>query len=257
MNSPIPGQEVKVTDVRMPFGSMVLFTVKWAIASIPALVILIVAGAAFWGVAAGFLGSLVNPSRRVVTSTMSDTVSPGPLVVDSVAVSAGSIGNESSVSKRPARTDSPTAKRPATGDKSPPKRAANSAAAASTPPTNGDSAAPKGSGVAKTPRSKRSTDNKIAAAQEQPTARGAAVDSIQQGYASQLQTEYAGQGADAHVEVRRAPEGETLYITGSACKRSLVFNLRDAMLAKGMGRPVFVRVACHNSTDNSNYAEKF
>jgi hypothetical protein len=33
-------QEVVVTDVQMNFGSMVLFVVKWAIASIPALLIL-------------------------------------------------------------------------------------------------------------------------------------------------------------------------------------------------------------------------
>jgi len=31
-------QEVTVTDIRMPFGSMVLFMVKWAVASIPALI---------------------------------------------------------------------------------------------------------------------------------------------------------------------------------------------------------------------------
>jgi len=33
-------KEVVVTDIRMPFGSMVVFMVKWAIAAIPALVIL-------------------------------------------------------------------------------------------------------------------------------------------------------------------------------------------------------------------------
>ena len=34
------GREVVVTDIRMPFISMVFFMVKWAIASIPALIIL-------------------------------------------------------------------------------------------------------------------------------------------------------------------------------------------------------------------------
>lgn len=29
-----------ITDVKMPFGSMVVFMVKWALASIPAIVIL-------------------------------------------------------------------------------------------------------------------------------------------------------------------------------------------------------------------------
>jgi hypothetical protein len=33
-------QQVIVTDVRMPFGSMVVFMVKWAIAAIPAFMIL-------------------------------------------------------------------------------------------------------------------------------------------------------------------------------------------------------------------------
>ena len=34
------GQRVVVTDVDMPFGSMVQFMVKWALASIPAAIIL-------------------------------------------------------------------------------------------------------------------------------------------------------------------------------------------------------------------------
>jgi len=36
--------EVTVVDIKMRFGSMVVFMVKWAIASIPALVILVVIG---------------------------------------------------------------------------------------------------------------------------------------------------------------------------------------------------------------------
>ncbi len=64
MNNDSPRQEVRVTDIRMPFGSMVLFMVKWAIASIPALIILVVVGAALWGTAAALLVSLITPSRR-------------------------------------------------------------------------------------------------------------------------------------------------------------------------------------------------
>lgn len=45
--------EVVVTDVRMPFMSMVVFMVKWAIASIPAFIILfiiaMIIGALFGG----------------------------------------------------------------------------------------------------------------------------------------------------------------------------------------------------------------
>jgi len=32
--------KVEITDIRMPFGSMVWFMVKWAVASIPAIIIL-------------------------------------------------------------------------------------------------------------------------------------------------------------------------------------------------------------------------
>lgn len=37
-------REVVVTDIQMPFNSMVFFMVKWAIASIPAISILMIAG---------------------------------------------------------------------------------------------------------------------------------------------------------------------------------------------------------------------
>ena len=51
-------QEITVTDIQMPFRSMVLFTVKWAVASIPALIILVLLGTVFWGVAIGVLSSM-------------------------------------------------------------------------------------------------------------------------------------------------------------------------------------------------------
>jgi hypothetical protein len=57
-------QEVEVTDIRMRFSSMVLFMVKWAISSIPALIILVVLGAALWGVAIGLFMSLAGISRQ-------------------------------------------------------------------------------------------------------------------------------------------------------------------------------------------------
>lgn len=46
--------EVVVTDIRMPFLSMVTFMIKWAIASIPAVVALVILSAFVWGV---FLGT--------------------------------------------------------------------------------------------------------------------------------------------------------------------------------------------------------
>jgi hypothetical protein len=45
---------VVVTDIRMPFWSMVVFMVKWAIAAIPAFLILIV----IWAVIMGLLGRM-------------------------------------------------------------------------------------------------------------------------------------------------------------------------------------------------------
>jgi len=53
MNDPQDdGREVVVTDIRMPFTSMVTFMVKWAIAAIPAMVIL----AVLWYLLAILLG---------------------------------------------------------------------------------------------------------------------------------------------------------------------------------------------------------
>ena len=48
--------EVVVVDIRIPFGSMITLMVKWAIASIPAFLILLILGALVVGV----LGALVS-----------------------------------------------------------------------------------------------------------------------------------------------------------------------------------------------------
>ena len=44
---------VEITDIKMPFGSMVVFMVKWAIASIPAIIILWMLFMMFGGVLTG------------------------------------------------------------------------------------------------------------------------------------------------------------------------------------------------------------
>ncbi len=49
--------EVVVTDVRMPFFSMVVFMVKWVIASIPAFIILAILSAILSLVFGGFIGA--------------------------------------------------------------------------------------------------------------------------------------------------------------------------------------------------------
>ena len=51
-------QAVVITDIDMPFGSMVRFIVKWVIASIPALIILWVIMALIAGVLALLFGGV-------------------------------------------------------------------------------------------------------------------------------------------------------------------------------------------------------
>ena len=51
-------QNVVVTDIQMPFWSMVWFMVKWSIASIPAVIILIVVGGVAIVFAEGALGGI-------------------------------------------------------------------------------------------------------------------------------------------------------------------------------------------------------
>jgi hypothetical protein len=48
-------QTVKISDIKMPFGSMVVFMVKWVIASIPAIIILTILFASFSGFFVGII----------------------------------------------------------------------------------------------------------------------------------------------------------------------------------------------------------
>ena len=51
-------REVVVVDIRMPFWSMVIFMVKWAVASIPALVVLAILLSIVMGLVTGLFGGL-------------------------------------------------------------------------------------------------------------------------------------------------------------------------------------------------------
>ncbi|WJN60935.1 hypothetical protein [Pseudomonas sp. SO81] len=51
-------QPVVIMDLNMSFNSMVWFMVKWAIASIPALIILFIIGVMLVAMFGGFLGAL-------------------------------------------------------------------------------------------------------------------------------------------------------------------------------------------------------
>src|SRR5438876_618168 len=75
---PPPPQEkaspnrVTVVDFDMPFGSMIAFMLKWALAAIPAMVILILIGSVVFTIGAGLMAGLAS-SGRVATSTGPDT----------------------------------------------------------------------------------------------------------------------------------------------------------------------------------------
>lgn len=51
-------QEIIVTDIKIPFWSMVVLMVKWALAAIPAIIILIIIGSIFSMILGGFFGGL-------------------------------------------------------------------------------------------------------------------------------------------------------------------------------------------------------
>jgi len=53
-------QGVVITDIQMPFWSMVAFMVKWVIATIPAIIILFIIVSALIGVSGGILGGLLR-----------------------------------------------------------------------------------------------------------------------------------------------------------------------------------------------------
>jgi CHASE2 domain-containing sensor protein len=49
-------QNIVVTDIQMPFMSMVIFMVKWVIAAIPAMLILTMLGTLFMSIFSNFAG---------------------------------------------------------------------------------------------------------------------------------------------------------------------------------------------------------
>lgn len=73
---PAAPQRVTVTDIDMPFGSMVVFMLKWALAAIPAglilLFVIFMASAAFSGVGLALLGL----SNAAGESSLSSSSSP-------------------------------------------------------------------------------------------------------------------------------------------------------------------------------------
>lgn len=52
------GTNVQITDIDMPFKSMVVFMIKWAVASIPAMIVLMLAGGIVTGILGGIFGGI-------------------------------------------------------------------------------------------------------------------------------------------------------------------------------------------------------
>jgi hypothetical protein len=58
-------QEIVVTDIRIPFLSMVVLLVKWALAAIPAMIILIVIGMLLSMILGAFFGGITGWHGRM------------------------------------------------------------------------------------------------------------------------------------------------------------------------------------------------
>lgn len=65
---------VSVVDIKMPFWSMVRFMVKWALASIPALIILIVIGVASASFIGGFVSGFMKNDTAKVKQAQEDAL---------------------------------------------------------------------------------------------------------------------------------------------------------------------------------------
>ena len=70
---------VAVTDFNMPFLSMVRFMVKWAIAAIPAIFIIMFAAALFWGVVLGAVTTLGTSLTRKASPPTAAASTPQPI----------------------------------------------------------------------------------------------------------------------------------------------------------------------------------
>ena len=58
-------QEIVITDVKIPFVSMVVLLVKWALAAIPAMIILIVIAAVVSAALGAFFGGIFGWHGRM------------------------------------------------------------------------------------------------------------------------------------------------------------------------------------------------
>jgi hypothetical protein len=89
---------VVVTDIRMPFMSMVTFMVKWAIAAIPAIIILAVIGSVLVGFFGGILGGIGNVGSNYQSSpaTAPSRIAPASVLYQGY-LSAKAAGSQATV----------------------------------------------------------------------------------------------------------------------------------------------------------------
>jgi len=86
-------QNVTVTDIHMPFSSMVVFMVKWAIAAIPAFIILTAISLFTWSILGGLLHSWTLSNQAIKIGSEARTPFPaeesaylGKIIVKGVTV---------------------------------------------------------------------------------------------------------------------------------------------------------------------------
>jgi hypothetical protein len=68
---PVAPQRVTVTDVQMPFGSMVIFMIKWAFAAIPAIIVIVMVTGALTIFFGGLFTALVTSPLSKARATSS------------------------------------------------------------------------------------------------------------------------------------------------------------------------------------------
>jgi len=95
-----PPNRVTVVDFDMPFGSMIVFMLKWALAAVPALLILIMVGAAAFVVFTGLIAGLLSTSSLFPRRVAAGSPTPALVVTMRRTANGWQVMNDSSVAWR-------------------------------------------------------------------------------------------------------------------------------------------------------------